>query len=57
MAIAIINPHADVGMRFHHAAWVYPCEFNTSFMPATARAIKGVGCAKAGDCTADHISS
>ena len=44
-------------MRFHHAAWVYPCEFNTSFMPETARAITGVGCAKAGACTADHISA
>ena len=54
--MAIIRPHADGGMRFHHAAWVYPCEFSTSFMPATASAITGVGCAKAGASTADHIS-
>ncbi len=44
-------------MRFHHAAWVYPCEFNTSFMPETARATTGVGCATAGACTSDHILS
>jgi len=38
MAIAIISPHAAVGIRFQKAACVYPCEFNTSFMPAMTRA-------------------
>ena len=33
MAIAAIIPQAAGGIRFHHAACVYPCEFNTSFMP------------------------
>ena len=51
-----ISPHAACGIRFHHAAWVYPCEFSTSFMPATASAITGVGCATAGALTADHSS-
>src|SRR5580765_5003576 len=54
-AIVTINPHAGVGMRFHHAACVYPCEFNTSFMPEMARATSGVGCAVR-DRTADHNS-
>ena len=27
-----------MGIRFQKAACVYPCEFNTSFMPATANA-------------------
>ncbi len=48
MAIAAIRAHAAPGMRFHQAACVYPCEFNTSFMPETARATIGVGCAVAG---------
>src|SRR5579863_872885 len=56
MAIAIIKVQAAVGIRFHHAACVYPCEFSTSFMPATASAITGDGCATAGFWTADHIS-
>src|SRR5580658_4919123 len=55
-AIDIIKVQAAVGMRFHHAACVYPWEFKTSFMPETARAITGDGCATAGFCTADHIS-
>ena len=29
------------GIRFHQAACVYPCEFSTSFMPATANATDG----------------
>ena len=41
MAIATISPHAAIGIRFHQAACVYPCEFNTSFMPETARAHHG----------------
>src|SRR6185369_2071687 len=49
------QPHAGVGMRFHHAACVYPCEFNTSFMPEIASATSGVGCAVR-DRTADHNS-
>src|SRR5277367_100786 len=55
MEIAITRVHAATGIRFHHAACVYPCEFNTSFMPATMRAATGVGCAAAGVSTADHI--
>src|SRR5258705_7421792 len=54
MAIATIRAHAAIGMRFHQAACVYPCEFNTSFMPDTAMATRGVGCAAAGAWTADH---
>lgn len=56
MAMATISPQAEVGIRFHKAAWVYPCEFNTSFMPETTRATIGVGCAAAGTWTADHKS-
>ncbi len=55
-AIAIIRPHAAIGIRFHQEAWVYPCELNTSFMPETARATTGVGCTLAGSRTADHNS-
>ena len=53
-AMATINTHAERGMRFHHAACVYPCEFNTSFMPEMARATIGVGWAAAGARAADH---
>ena len=46
-AIATINVHAARGTRFPHAACVYPCEFNTSFIPETASATTGVGSAAA----------
>jgi hypothetical protein len=36
-AIAVNNTQASSGMAFHQAAYVYPCEFRTSFMPETAR--------------------
>jgi len=52
----IISAHAAVGMRFHHAAYVYPCEFNTSFMPEIARASTALGCVAAAGRTADHNS-
>src|SRR4029078_8847273 len=52
--IATIRTHAAIGMRFHHAACVYPCEFSTSFMPETTRASGGVGCAAAPGSTEDH---
>src|SRR5438046_1088314 len=39
--MAAISAHAARGMRFHHAACVYPCEFNTSFMPEITRAATG----------------
>jgi hypothetical protein len=55
-AIASIKAHAATGIRFHHAACVYPCEFNTSFMPETTSAAKGVGCEAAGRRTVDHSS-
>ena len=48
MPVAPIKPHAAIGMRFHQAACVYPCEFNTSFIPQTTRATMGVGSATAG---------
>ena len=54
MAMTNINPQASIGMRFHHAACVYPCEFRTSFIPETARATIAVGCAAACVPTADH---
>ena len=57
MAIAAISTHAAGGIRFHHAACVYPCELSTSFMPETAKAITCVGCAMAGARTADHSSA
>ena len=57
MAIATIRAHAAIGIRFHQAACVYPCEFNTSFIPETASPITGVGCASAGTWTADHSSA
>src|SRR4029077_19938983 len=53
-AMAAISAQAAIGMRFHHAACVYPCEFSTSFMPETTRARGGVGCAAAPGKTADH---
>ena len=55
-AIAAIIPQASGGIRFHHAACVYPWEFNTSFMPEMAKAMTGVGCEVAGARTADHSS-
>jgi hypothetical protein len=45
MAITAIRPQAASGIRFHQEACVYPCEFNTSFMPELAKATTGVGCA------------
>ena len=54
IAIAAISPQAASGMRFNQAAWVYPLEFKTSFMPVTAVVITGVGCASAGTRTVDH---
>src|SRR5215469_1531624 len=56
MAMTNINPQAAIGMRFHQAACVYPCEFRTSFIPETARATIAVGCAAASFPTADHNS-
>ena len=55
--MATIRPQAAVGIRFHQAACVYPCEFSTSFMPETTRATTGVGFAAAGTRTADHSSA
>src|SRR5208282_5161756 len=57
MAIAIIRPHAAPGIRFHQANCVYPCEFSTSFMPETARAMIGVGWTAARAWTVDHNSA
>jgi hypothetical protein len=42
---------ADRGIRFHQAACVHPCEFNSSFMPETAKATTAVGCVAAGAST------
>src|SRR5579872_4671490 len=56
MATAAISTHAAMGIRFHHAACVYPCEFNTSFIPETARATVGVICAPALGRAVDHNS-
>ena len=54
--MAAIRAHAACGIRFHQAACVYPCEFSTSFIPTTATAEIGVGCAIAGPRTAAHSS-
>jgi len=51
MAIATIRLHAAIGIRFHQAACVYPCEFSTSFMPETIIPTINVGCAAAGPLT------
>src|SRR5215472_2433144 len=55
-AMTNINPQAGIGMRFHHAACVYPCEFRTSFIPETRRAKTAVGCILVPGLTADHNS-
>jgi hypothetical protein len=52
-AISSIMVHAALGIRFSQAAWVNPCEFRTSFMPETARAVTGVACAVAARTTDD----
>jgi hypothetical protein len=56
MAIAVIKTQAANGIRFHQAACVYPCEFNTSFIPNIARTTMGGGCAPVGARTIDHNS-
>src|ERR1700722_6911031 len=56
-AMANIRNHAEGGIRFHHAACVYPCEFNTSFIPETVNAVSGVGCKLADFSTVDHSSA
>ena len=56
IAIASIRAHAPIGMRFSQAAWVYPYEFRTSFIPETTSAIAGVGCATAARDAVDHSS-
>src|SRR6476661_10872520 len=38
-----IRAQAGGGIRFHHAACVYACEFNVSFMASTASAVTAVG--------------
>jgi hypothetical protein len=48
------TPSRKGGIRFHQAACVYPCEFNTPFMPEIARATTGVGCDAARAWTAEH---
>src|SRR5215469_18750732 len=54
-ATKINSIHAAVGMRFHQLAWVYPWEFNTSFMPESTTAATGVGSAATGRLTLAHI--
>ena len=51
-----MKTQAAVGKRYHQAACVYPCEFNTSFMPETARPTGYVGCFAAAACTTDQSS-
>ena len=41
-AINNIRAQAATGIRFFHAASVYPCELSTSFIPETARVVNGV---------------
>src|SRR5580698_8133857 len=56
-AMLSIRDHAEGGIRFHHAACVYPCEFNTSFIPETASAVRGDGCKLADLSTVVHNSA
>src|SRR5580704_10278415 len=52
--MAAIRAQAAVGIRFHQAACVYPCELSTSFIPESMSDASGFGCASAGPRTADH---